>query len=348
VRITNLMMITNTIRNINSAARRLNEAQERIASEKNISLPSDDPVVATRSIKYRNYVARIEQYQKNAEDAASWQEVTEGALSDLNDVVTQVRTLTAKASAGTMTANDLAAIKSEISELRDQAIEIMNTTYGDRYIFGGFSTAEPPYEVVSTTVGDTVTFKDKWLSLCGVAASDIADTDISSFYAANAANIYTTASAQSIRYNIGFDTEATVNIEGQDVTGEGAGNLFDTFAKLFVALDGATSYKSYDAGTGSVTTAAIDGIDALLDDLDANLDRIETVQATLGARMNYVSDVAERLASDYTTYTTLMSTNEDIDIGKATMEETTAQTVYQASLSVGAKAITKTLVDYMA
>ncbi|MDR7868245.1 MAG: flagellar hook-associated protein FlgL [Sporomusaceae bacterium] len=348
MRITNSMMIANTVRNINSSARRLNEAQERISSEKNISLPSDDPVIATRSIKYRNYVARIEQFQKNAEDAASWQEVTEGALDTLNDVITQVRTLTVKAAGGTLTDSDLTDIKTEIAELRDQAIEIMNTAYGDRYVFAGFNTAEPPYALESTTVGDTAAFKGGWLSLCGVVPSSVADADISACYAAEAANSYTTASAHSIKYNIGFDNEVTVNIEGQDVVGEGAGNLFDTFAKLLLALDGETSYKTYDAGSGMVTTAAIDGIDDLLDDLDVNREKITTIQATLGARMNYVNSVAERLGNDYTTYTTLMSQNEDVDISTATMEEATAQTVYQASLSVGAKAITKTLVDYMA
>ena len=40
----------------------------------------------------------------------------------------------------------------------------MNSTSAGRYIFGGYSTSEAPYEVVSTDIGDTVTFKGDYLS----------------------------------------------------------------------------------------------------------------------------------------------------------------------------------------
>ncbi|HMM21751.1 MAG TPA: flagellar hook-associated protein FlgL [Selenomonadales bacterium] len=349
MRITNNMMIASTVRNINNAAIRLNEANERMSSQQKISLPSDDPVIATRAVKYRNYVATIAQYQKNVDNVSSWQKVTDDALSDLSDVIEQVRTLTVQASSDTLSDSNLAAIQTEISQLREQAIEIMNTTYGGRYVFGGFSTGEAPYELVSTDIGEVVTFKGQYLALGGVVSSEVDDSDISDFYTANAANVYQTAGAQSIKYNIGYDAEITVNIEGQDVIGEAAGdNLFDTFAKLLLALDGETSYKSYDAATGTATTVAIDDIDDLLTDLDNDLERLTTTQATLGARMKYVNSVSDRLDNDYTTYSTLMSENEDVDTALASTEAASAEYVYEASLAVGAKAISKTLVDYIA
>jgi flagellar hook-associated protein 3 FlgL len=137
MRITNNMMLTSTLRNINDAALRLNEANERVASEKKISLPSDDPVVATRAIKYRDYVAKIEQYQSNVDDVSSWQKVTDDALSDLNDVVTQLRTYVVQASSDTLSDSDLSDIKTEVEQLMQQALDDMNASYGGRYIFGG-------------------------------------------------------------------------------------------------------------------------------------------------------------------------------------------------------------------
>ncbi|MBP2665918.1 MAG: flgL 1, partial [Firmicutes bacterium] len=92
------------------------------------------------------------------------------------------------------------------------------------------------------------------------------------------------------------------------------------------------------------TTFTLDG---LLDEIDANLSAISTETSDLGARMNYVETCTSRLASDYTTYTGLLSSNIDSDISVATTEYATAQTIYDASLSVGAKVITKTLVDYL-
>lgn len=440
MRITNNMMITNTITNINNAANRLNDAENQVATEKKISLPSDDPVVATRAIKYRDYVNTIEQYQKNVSDVQSWQSVTDTALSDLSDVITQVRTLAVKASSSTLTSSDKQNIATEVSTLRDQAIDIMNSTYGGRYIFGGYSTGEAPYKLESTAIGDAVTFKGKYLSLGGVVSADVSDSTITTFASANtgysstslgtvtstgtntydtsnigissglAAGTYsvgvaydsststytltmsdgtssytaTTTSAtspvtfttssgevslaapasgyasgdafsfnvnattQSIKCNIGHDSEVTINTEGQDVVGEGSDNLFNTFSKLLIALGGGTTYKTYDSTTGSVTTNSISDISSLLTDLDTAENRVTTAQAALGASESHVSQVSDSLGNDYTTYTTLMSNNEDVDVSKATIEESSAQTVYDAALSVGAKAISKTLVDYLA
>lgn len=347
MRITNNMMLTSTLRNINDAALRLNEANERVSSEKKISLPSDDPVVATRAIKYRDYVAKIQQYQSNVDDVTSWQKVTDDTLSDLNDVVTQLRTYVVQASSDTLSDSDLADIKTQIEQLQQQALDDMNATYGGRYIFGGYSTSEAPYETVSTDIGDVVTFKGQYLSLGGLSSA-LSDDDISDFCTDNADNIYTDTGDQSIKYNIGFDSEVTVNTEGQDVVGAVGSNLFDTFAKVLNALNGDTSYKSYDTSSGTVTTTSIDSISDLLTDIDGDLDRIQTAQASLGARENYVNSVSDRLDNDYTTYTTLMSNNEDVDAAKATIEESSAETIYETALAVGAKAVTKTLIDYMA
>lgn len=346
MRITNSMMIANTVKNLNNAARRLSEAQDRMSSQKKIQLASDDPVVATRAVKYRNYVSSVEQYQKNVDDVTSWQEVTDTALSDLSDVLTQLRTLTVKASSETLTSEDLAAIKEEVLQLRNDAIEIMNTSYAGRYVFAGYDTGEAPYALESTSLGDTVTFKGEYLSPGGVISADLDDADIEAFYSANTQ--YATTSAEEIRYNIGFNASVTVNTEGQSVIGEGTGtNLFDTIAKLLIGLDGETSYKSASGSPATVTETSFT-MDELLTDLDTDINRVLATQASLGAKMNYVGRIADRLSSDYTTYSTLKSNNEDVDVSEASMEVSTAEYVYEASLSVGAKVITKSLIDYLA
>lgn len=349
MRITNNMMAASTIKNINNAATRLNTAQARMSSQQKIQLPSDDPVVATRAIKYRNYVASVEQYQKNVDDVTSWQEVTDSALSELGDVIQSVRELTVQASSDTLSDTDRAAIKTEVEELQKQAVQIMNTSYAGRYVFGGYSTGEEPYKLVTTDLGTAVTFKGQYLSV-GAVAADTDDTAITDFYTDNAANLYASTGTESIQYNIGFNAKTTVNIEGQDVTGQGTGsNLFDTFSKLLLALDGETSYKTADTSTSpaTVTTNSL-SITGMLDELDTDQNRLLTAQAVLGARMSYVSKVADRLSTDYSTYSTLMSNNEDVDVSEASIDVTSAEYVYQASLTVGAKVITKTLVDYIA
>ena len=356
IRITNNMMAQNTIRNINNNMQRLDSAQTKMSTQSEFQLASDDPIAATKALKYRNYVSTITQYQKNASDATSWMTVTDTALSSLNDIVQQARDLTVEAS-GTLTDSDKSDIAEEISQLKSSALETLNSTYAGRYIFGGYSTGEAPYAEKSITVGSTtlsaITFKGQYLSLGGAVSTSVDATDLSTFYDDAKTNneIYTSGTAQSIKYNTGYSSETAVNVEGQNVTGTGVVNLFDTLDKLLLGLNGSTQYQTVDSsGTVSTKTLSLSdstSADSVLTDIDKNLSLISTATADLGARMNYVDTCTSRLANDNTTYTGLLSSVEDVDISKASVEESTAQTVYDASLTVGAKVISSTLVDYL-
>ena len=375
MRVTNGMLVTNTIRNISNNTKRLSEASERQSTQCKISLPSDDPVVATNAVKYRNYVSTVEQYEDNATNALSWMDVTEGALSDLNDVVQEIRDKTVQAANGTYSASELEDIATEVEELKQSAIDILNTSYSGRYVFAGYNSETAPYAetTVNLTKADgsvvslsAVTYKNEYVNLGAAVSTDITSDatalgNLTSAYtaAANAtaaqtvsdtnpgAYDYSNITAQTINYNVGFGAEIAVNVEGQDVVGTDMGStLFDTIDKLLLGLSGATQYASVDAG-GTVTTTDFSLTD-LLEDIDANLAAITSAQADIGARENYTTMAKNRLSDDNTTYTTLMSNNEDVDIAEATTDLSTAQTVYDASLTVGAKAITKTLLDYLA
>lgn len=350
MRITNNMMIANTVWNINKNAARLAKAQDRMSSQSQIQLPSDDPIIATRALKYRNYVASVEQYQKNADDALSWQEVTESALGDLVDVIQKVRELTVQAG-GVLSDEDKEAIKTQISHLKQEAVQIMNTSYAGRYVFGGFATDEAPYEIVATDVGEKVLFKGQCMNLSGAMSSTLSDTDIITYCLTNAGDMYQDMGDQSIKYNIGSGALITVNIEGQDVIGTGVdSNFFDTLDKLVLALGGETTYKTAEITTSptsvTVQSNSLD-LSELLADLDEDLSRVSTARSELGARMNYVEMIQNRLSNDEITYTKLLSNNEDVDVAEASMDVTTAEYVYEASLSVGASVISKSLLDFL-
>lgn len=471
MRITNTMMADNVIRNINNNMQRLNDSQEENSTGEKIQQASEDPIAATKGLKYRSYIAQIEQYQSNATDATSWMTTTEDALSSLTKAVQQIRDLTSEASSDALSGSDYTDIASEISELEESTVEFLNTQYAGRYVFAGYNTDSAPYELTSTTITDSttgekttvsqITFKGSYLSKYGVVSSDVSDSDLLSTYTSDTTGIYTSTGTQAIKYNTGYSSDTAVNVEGQNVSGTGADNLFNTINKLLLGLadkaNGDTpSYKSvastlsssaaisasttnqvttsdtlatmagkmssafmfgtsgdvsftingtsftfassdtledvvdtvndadigatlsYDtssdklvltaadttgsltatdssgtfAGTllttsgTSVTTTKFD-IDDLLDDIDANLETISVATSGLGARMNYVETCTSRLATDYTTYTGLLSSTLDADLSVSTTEYATAQTIYDASLTVGAKVITKTLVDYL-
>lgn len=140
MRITNSMMINNMISNISKNQERMDKLQTQMSTGKKISLPSDDPVVAARALKLRTDVAEITQYQKNVKDASSWMDITETALSNIGDVLKRANELAVQSANGTMSTEDMKVTASEISQLKEQLIELSNSSYAGRYIFSGFKT----------------------------------------------------------------------------------------------------------------------------------------------------------------------------------------------------------------
>ena len=146
MRITNMMLTNNLLRNMYTNLRGLERASDRLASQKEVRRPSDDPVRVVTSLALRNNLGKVGQYQKNISDAQSWLEITEGALGNAIDVLQRARELAVNGSTDTVPQESRLALAQEVRQLKEQLIQIANTTHGSRYIFGGTRTSEPPYE----------------------------------------------------------------------------------------------------------------------------------------------------------------------------------------------------------
>ena len=66
-----------------------------------------------------------------------------------------------------------------------------------------------------------------------------------------------------------------------------------------------------------------------------------------GTRSKKLALIETRMQSQKTTFETLKSENEDIDIADVTIELSSAQVVYQASLMASAKVMKSTLLDFI-
>ncbi|WP_372999311.1 flagellar hook-associated protein FlgL [Lutispora sp.] len=143
MRVTNGMMVNNMMRNITRNYSRMDKLQQQMATGKKFNRPSDDPIGVSRSLRLNTEVATMEQYKRNADDIGSWLSTTEMAISNINDVLKRAKELTVQAASETNSTNERIAIAGEIQELRNQLIQIGNTTYAGSYIFSGFKTDKP-------------------------------------------------------------------------------------------------------------------------------------------------------------------------------------------------------------
>jgi len=141
MRITNKIMQNNNLSNINGNKVLQDRLSTQMSTQKKISRPSEDPVVAIRALRLRSNVTEVTQYySKNIPDAQSWLEVTEGALKNTSAIITNMITQCTKASNGELTSGDREIILEQLKALRDEVYATGDADYAGRYVFTGFRT----------------------------------------------------------------------------------------------------------------------------------------------------------------------------------------------------------------
>lgn len=129
---------------------------------KKIQRPSDDPIVAGRSLKLRINVMETEQHKNNVNEANAWMDVTETALGNMTEILKEIRTRSTQAANGTLTPDDRQKIVSDIEQLYKQLQQESNVTYAGRYVFSGFKTDQPVHFDKDTVLeNSSVISKDK-------------------------------------------------------------------------------------------------------------------------------------------------------------------------------------------
>ena len=81
--------------------------------------------------------------------------------------------------------------------------------------------------------------------------------------------------------------------------------------------------------------------------IDEQMNKLLTTRADIGARQNRVELMNDRLLSQEVIATKQMSENEDVDMERAITEMITQESIHRAALSVGARIIQPSLVDFL-
>ena len=141
MRVTNNMMLRNTTSNINNNKYSVNSLNNQMSSQKKISRPSEDPVVAIRALRLRSNLSEINQYyEKNIPDADAWLDVTETALKNMKTILSDIRTQCTYGASDQLKAEDRKTILTQLESLRKQIYSEGNSDYAGRTVFTGYRT----------------------------------------------------------------------------------------------------------------------------------------------------------------------------------------------------------------
>lgn len=141
MRITNAMIMNNSLSNISTNKKNVDRLNTQMSTEKKIQKPSEDPVVAIRALRLRSNLAELNQYlKKNVPDASSWLQVTEEALSGVSSMLSGMNTYLVQGASDGLTAEDRKTIIENLRQFREQIFQDANADYAGRTVFTGYKT----------------------------------------------------------------------------------------------------------------------------------------------------------------------------------------------------------------
>lgn len=307
MRVTNQMMVSRFLQNLNANLALLSKSNEQLSTGKRISRPADDPIAVARSLQFRTSVQETEQYIRNVGSATSWLEAADSAMSDIMAVLHRAKEIAVSGANGALEDGSLAALADEVDKMIEHVVQVGNSDYAGRYIFAGFQTNTPPFTAVSAAAPPGWIQPPSGQMITGVVYNG--DSGI-------------------ISYEVGKGIEASVNVPGDVVLNDVFGALIDLRDRL----------RSRDQAGVSNTSLAL---------IDSASDSLGEWQAEVGARSNQLELTNNRLLALKSNFQKLLSENEDADIPEVIMQLKMQENVYRAALDSGARIIQPTLLDFL-
>jgi len=371
MRVSENMKSSFVLSDINRTLSRMVKTQRDLSSSKRIHKPSDDPSGTSKIIRLQGQIARYGRYQKSIEDSRAWLVTTESSLNTLLDRISDVNSILLQASNGTLGEVERKSMGEQVREILNHVVDIANRDFGGKYIFGGTETNTPPYSGVTEIDGELFTSDSDnpvYLNSVKIKSGSVTVTDRSGTTTFTEGTDYTVnyedgsitvlstgTMSDSTEYEISYETEEPVdfeanpngidgnisreideditmniNISGDDVFG-GSSGLFKVLKDAYVALE----------------RNDVDSIKSARAEIDSQIDNVTMVLGEVGAKINRLDTLSQRLATDITGFKEFISSIQDTDIAEALVSLQNDQAVYQAALKTGANIIQSNLLDYL-
>ena len=231
MRITNGILINNSLSNINTNKNKIDKLFTQLSSEKKIQRPSDDPIVAIRALRFRSTLSEINQYlSKNIPDADSWLTSTDDAMENIVGMLGDITQYCNQAVNGYLDVTNKNTIVEELRAYRDQIYSDANADCAGRTIFTGYKTDSTltfinnntnKYEITEKFNSDSFTSINKiinGLDLTGINSTNLDTVDVDSMKVSEKVSSY--------RIRLAYDDLVEEN--GLKITSKNPDNTYTT------------------------------------------------------------------------------------------------------------------------
>ncbi len=335
MRISDRQTARNYLNYLDKAKTAYAETNEKIASGNRFTRISDDVSAATKALRINDVKAKTEEYYDNVKAVNEQLTTTENALTSINDILAKAHTKALAAMNSTSGESGRTAIAKEIEAMRDEILQFANTEYNDAFVLGGSSAKTAPFSMDSSgnllyngvDVNNITYSGGKYYnSVTGTEIPMSGDT-----YVDIGLGITMTGST------VKSDTAMKTSYSGLDILGFGVDtegkpkNVFNILTKLKDSIENydATAVGDYDTKLVSATTS------------------FRGYLTDIGAKTNFLDTVEKRVTTSLDTYQSQIKRLVGVDDAEEATNQTMNDYVLKAVLSMGAKILPVSLMDFL-
>lgn len=141
MRVTTKMINNNMMANIANNKSLVDKFNDQYTTGQKIQKPSDDPIIAVRTLKLRQTMTEINQYvEKNIPDAMSWMDITSSALDSMDSIMTSIYGYLTQGATDILSTSERKTIAENLEQLKGQLYNEADANYSGRFVFTGFKT----------------------------------------------------------------------------------------------------------------------------------------------------------------------------------------------------------------
>lgn len=340
MRITNEMIADNLQFVMSQNLNNLNSSFMRMSTERKFQRASDDPADALKTMQSLHSVSDIDQYNDCISEAKSWEQNTESTLNVINQVIKSAQE-TVTAANGSNNTGDNGINATKLEGLQDELIQTLNSNFNGRYVFGCSQSGPAPFKVGTAADGASNVGK---LMFYDYNASTPGYIPFSSINTGNAAG-------KELTLPIDIGLGMKVDASGKVVADTALDAQTSSVKTLALNMDASGSTDLFDVIGGAVkklrsSSGRVDLSTEIQQTQDAQSKVLKSI-TDIGQKTNMLDFMSDKITSDNLNQQSRLSGLEGVDMEQAIMSFQMQQMVYNASLSVGAKIIQPSLVDFL-
>ena len=353
---------TNTAATITANAitkneRAMSQAMERLSTGQRINSAADDAAGLAISSRMTSQINGLNMAVRNANDAISMVQTSEGAMIEVSDMLQRMRELAVQASSGTNSATDRTALNTEFQALGAEVTRIGgNTQWNGTNILDGVATSGAQNFQVGANASQTIshTFATigknsstvtqatgtpaasgakqvTTLTIAGTADGDVVTGTINGQAFAITLDTHDDASAgktDTVAAHDGTGSIAVAKATATTLTFTGSANdIAFTIDNLRVGNGIGAAVGGYDLTTAALATSAITNITSQITSLDSS-------RSSAGAVINRLEYAADNLANVSQNTSASRSRILDADYAAETTELARTQIIQQAGTAM--------------